>query len=146
MKLWDIRSGQCMFTLTDHSSDVYAITFQPKRPFVFSSCSRDTSIRLFSIDGMVASLKMQLLHQTALDNSKHQLLDEAANTYASKGTYKLCSQTASEMLHKVETGGYTNQFDQLLEFYDYLNFSEGQSELFSILRFISQSTAGSQVT
>ena len=61
IKMWDIRSGQCMLTLTDHNSDVYGISFHPSRPFVFSSCSRDTSIRMFCIEGMVQSLKMNFL-------------------------------------------------------------------------------------
>jgi len=62
IKMWDIRSGRCMTTIKDHNSDVYAICFNPSRPFTFASCSRDTTIRLFSIDGMISSLKMQLLH------------------------------------------------------------------------------------
>ena len=61
IKLWDIRSGHCMFTLEDHNSDVYGITIHPERPFLFGSCSRDTTLRLFNIDGIIVSLKMQLL-------------------------------------------------------------------------------------
>lgn len=61
IKLWDIRTGHCMFTITDHNADVYGITFHPERPFLFASCSRDTTIRLFLIDNIVSALKMQLL-------------------------------------------------------------------------------------
>jgi WD40 repeat protein len=53
IKIWDIRSGACMLTLTDHNSDVYGISFQERRPFVFASCSRDTTIRHFNFDGLV---------------------------------------------------------------------------------------------
>jgi WD repeat-containing protein 17 len=61
IKLWDIRSGHCMFTMVDHNSDVYGISLHPERPFLYASCSRDTTIRLFSIDGLVSALKIQLL-------------------------------------------------------------------------------------
>ena len=29
IKLWDIRSGNCIYTITDHTADVYGITFHP---------------------------------------------------------------------------------------------------------------------
>jgi WD40 repeat protein len=50
IKLWDIRSGSCIYTIADHNADVYGISFHPERPFVFVSSSRDTSIRFWSID------------------------------------------------------------------------------------------------
>lgn len=53
IKMWDIRNGNHLWTITDHCSDVYGITLHPSRPFVFSSCSRDTSIRTFTIDGFI---------------------------------------------------------------------------------------------
>lgn len=64
IKMWDIRTGNHMWTLTDHASDVYGITLHPKRPFVFSSCSRDTSIRTFIVDGFIQSLKINFLTTT----------------------------------------------------------------------------------
>lgn len=91
IKLWDIRNGNCLYTITDHNSDVYGITLHPARPFLFASCSRDTTIRLFSIDGLVSSLKMQLLHDSKIDNSKKQIFDTPQATYDQKGTYKLCA-------------------------------------------------------
>ena len=69
IKLWDIRSGHCMFTITDHNADVYGISFHPDRPFLFASCSRDTTIRLFLVDGLFSALKMQLLVDSQIDNA-----------------------------------------------------------------------------
>jgi WD40 repeat protein len=66
--MWDIRSGKQMTTIKDHNSDVYAIAFNPARPFTFASCSRDTTIRLFSIDGMISKLKMQLFFNEKLSS------------------------------------------------------------------------------
>jgi WD40 repeat protein len=61
IKMWDIRNGNHLWTLNDHCSDVYGITLHPDRPFVLSSCSRDTSIRTFIIDGFIQSLKINFL-------------------------------------------------------------------------------------
>jgi WD40 repeat protein len=70
-----------MYTITDHNADVYGITFHPQRPFLFASCSRDTTIRLFVLDGLISALKMQLLADEKVDNSNKRLFDEPKNTY-----------------------------------------------------------------
>ena len=81
IKLWDIRSGNCMFTITDHNADVYGITFHPQKPFLFASCSRDTTLRLFVVDRLISALKMQLLSTDKLDNSGNKLLDQPDAAY-----------------------------------------------------------------
>ena len=94
IKMWDIRNGNHLWTITDHCSDVYGITLHPSRPFVFSSCSRDTSIRTFIIDGFIQSLKINFLTTKDLNESQLKMVDNPENTFASKGTFKLCSPYA----------------------------------------------------
>ena len=48
IRVWDIRTGDSIYVIYDHIADVYGIMSHPKRPFVYASCSRDTSIRLWS--------------------------------------------------------------------------------------------------
>ena len=69
MKMWDIRNGNHLWTMNDHCSDVYGITVHPNRPFVFASCSRDTSIRTFTIDGFIQSLKINFLTSKTFDQN-----------------------------------------------------------------------------
>lgn len=125
-----------MYTITDHNADVYGITFHPQRPFLFASCSRDTTIRLFVLDGLISALKMQLLADEKVDNSNKRLFDEPKNTYEQKGTYKLCSQRASDIIHKTATGEYKSPMDQFLTLYDFIQFSDGQAELFGCIKAI----------
>ena len=70
-----------MFTISDHNADVYGISFHPERPFLFASCSRDTTIRLFIIDGLISALKMQLLADEKVENINKNLYDTPQNTY-----------------------------------------------------------------
>ena len=100
IKMWDIRSGNCMLTINDHCSDVYGLSFHPERPFVFSSCSRDTSIRTFCIEGMISSLKLNFLCSdiSTSHQIKGKLIDEPSNTFAKKGTYQLSSQIAHKLV------------------------------------------------
>ena len=80
IKMWDIRTGNIMLTLTDHNSDVYGISFHRERPFVFSSCSRDTSIRMFCIEGLVQSLKMNFLCRVGpIEDPDNKLIDTPEN-------------------------------------------------------------------
>lgn len=49
MKVWDTRSETCLFTSYDHHADVYGIAYHPNTPFILASCSRDNTIRFWSI-------------------------------------------------------------------------------------------------
>ena len=98
IKMWDIRNGNHLWTINDHCSDVYGITLHPNRPFVFSSCSRDTSIRTFTIDGFIQSLKINFLTSKQYDDSQLTMIDTPENTFATKGTFKLCSERAHELV------------------------------------------------
>ncbi len=137
IKLWDIRNGNCMYTITDHNSDVYGITLHPARPFLFASCSRDTTIRLFSIDGLVSSLKMQLLHDSKIDNSKNQIFDTPQATYDQKGTYKLCAQNSSKLIQRTSIQDFKSELSGLTTMYDFVQFSEGQPELLNCIEVLS---------
>lgn len=90
-----------MYTITDHNADVYGISFHPSRPFLFASCSRDTTIRLFSLDGLISVLKMQLLVEEKINNQNNRLYDDPKKTFEQRGTYKLCTLKANDLLASV---------------------------------------------
>jgi WD40 repeat protein len=130
-----------MSTIKDHNSDVYAITFNPRRPFTFASCSRDTTIRLFSIDTMIDSLKMQLLQNTKHKVSNNSIYDDPMSCFTSKeNKYKLCSEKAASMLQMSEKDAFNSPIEQFKTFYEYLNFTDGQQELFQIIDYIAHKT------
>jgi hypothetical protein len=53
------------------------------------------------------------------------------NCFTSKeNRYKLCSQKAAKKLEMSEKDAYNNPIEQFMAFYDYLNFTDGQQELF----------------
>jgi len=137
IKMWDIRSGNHLWTLTDHCSDVYGITLHPERPFVFSSCSRDTSIRTFIFDGFIQTLKINFLTAASLDSSQLALLDTPENAFAAKGVFKLCSPIAHQLVSKAQNGHFENELDQMLQLYEFFCHAEGQREFVNTLKFVS---------
>lgn len=67
IRIWDLRTRQTIHVIRDHIADVYGIVSHPKRPFLYSSCSRDTTIRLWRIEGFVHSLLLKLIFRKELD-------------------------------------------------------------------------------
>lgn len=47
--------------VVDHHADVYGVAAHPQRPFVISTASRDTTIRLWSLDKQYSKLKVRAL-------------------------------------------------------------------------------------
>ena len=135
--MWDIRNGNHLWTLTDHCSDVYGITLHPERPFVFSTCSRDTSIRTFQIDGFIQSLKINFLSSLSFDQAQLALLDSPENTFATKGTFKLCSEKARDLITRAQGGQFADELDQLVTFNEFFCLSEGQKEFFNTLKHLA---------
>lgn len=60
IRMWDLREAKCIHLANEHHADVYGIATHPERPFMYVSCSRDTSIRFWTIERLVASLQVVL--------------------------------------------------------------------------------------
>ena len=71
-----------------------------------------------------------------IEDPENRLIDTPENVYASKGTYKLCGDKAQELVNATRQGAFESEIHQLLSFYDFLTFTDGQDELFSVLNFI----------
>src|SRR4051812_3880496 len=65
IRIWDIRTEQCLHVVYDHHADVYGLVSHPQRPFVFASSSRDTSLRFW---GMDETLSAKIKIKTILNN------------------------------------------------------------------------------
>ena len=123
--MWDIRNGNNLWTINDHCSDVYGISLHPSRPFIFSSCSRDTSIRTFIIDGFIQSLKINFLATQQFEAAQLAMIDTPENTFTTKGTFKLCSERAHELVSQAQSNQFADELDQMLAFHEFFTHSEG---------------------
>jgi WD40 repeat protein len=132
IKLWDVRSGTCLFTITEHAADVYGLSFHPRRPFTFLSSSRDTTLRTWSIDHLVTTLRIQLL----LDPRSTKFHDSPDLAFTTKGEYRLSSPQAQTLIAKAKTRTFKDPIDEIYQLYTYMNLNEGQEELFAIMDII----------
>ena len=49
IRVWDVRTGDCLKTLADHCADVYGLSIHPQRPFALASSSRDATLRFWAL-------------------------------------------------------------------------------------------------
>ena len=59
IRLWCISSSSCLRVIRDHIADVYSISSHPSRPFMYVSCSRDSTIRQWELEGVFSLLRCQ---------------------------------------------------------------------------------------
>uniref|UniRef100_A0A1A7XK62 WD repeat domain 17 n=1 Tax=Iconisemion striatum TaxID=60296 RepID=A0A1A7XK62_9TELE len=63
IRVWDTRDGTCLDTVYDHGADVYGLTCHQNRPFTMASCSRDSTVRLWSLTPLISPLLLNILTQ-----------------------------------------------------------------------------------
>ena len=59
IRVWDVVSGACLRVTREHLADVYDIGTHRDRPFRAVTCSRDSTMRFWSTEGMVPSAKLR---------------------------------------------------------------------------------------
>ncbi|KAJ1389051.1 WD40-repeat-containing domain protein, partial [Ochromonadaceae sp. CCMP2298] len=74
IRLWDAFSGNCLLVVNDHVADVYSIVSHPSRPFTYISASRDTTVRVWELEGIATRLRYQAMWDGCLD----RMLDKSA--------------------------------------------------------------------
>ncbi|KAK2527574.1 Wdr17 [Columba guinea] len=67
IRVWDTRDGTCLDTVYDHGADVYGLTCHPSRPFTMASCSRDSTVRLWSLTPLINPVQINILADRCWD-------------------------------------------------------------------------------
>ena len=68
IRIWNVVSASCLQVIYDHVADVYTITSHPARPFCYVSCSRDSTLRVWEIEGLILRLRYKALLSGTLDS------------------------------------------------------------------------------
>jgi WD40 repeat protein len=48
IRIWNVPEEKCIHFTDYHNADVYGISSHPKRPFLYISTSRDTTMRVWT--------------------------------------------------------------------------------------------------
>lgn len=96
--LWDCRSLSKIKVVQAHSSHIYGISIHPDHPFLVATCSRDETVRLWSIIDLFPEIKIKsLLNKKTLDCQRLSPLE--GNTSLVK------------LVHRVKKDGTKLSFD-----------------------------------
>lgn len=68
MRIWNVISATCLQVIFDHVADIYTVTSHPARPFSYVSCSRDSTLRLWEIEGLIIRLRIKAVLNGRLDD------------------------------------------------------------------------------
>lgn len=68
MRIWNVVSATCLQVIFDHVADIYTVTSHPARPFCYVSCSRDSTLRVWEIEGLILRLRFKAILCGSLDS------------------------------------------------------------------------------
>lgn len=68
IKIWNAKQGICLQSVYGHVLDVYTVVAHPKRPFTYVSTSRDTTIRVWEMEGIFAKMRIRTILNFSLDS------------------------------------------------------------------------------
>eukprot|EP01033_Poteriospumella_lacustris_P008928 gene8927-6410_t len=57
IRVWNVNTGHCLAIIRDHNADIYSIASHPQMPFTYISCSRDNTVRLWELGGLVKVMR-----------------------------------------------------------------------------------------
>ncbi|VFV26960.1 Hypothetical predicted protein [Lynx pardinus] len=98
IKVWDTREGTCLDTVYDHGADVYGLTCHPSRPFTMASCSRDSTVRLWSLTPLIAPLPINIL----ADRSWEEIIGNIDHAVEQGTPPLLCGKVSRDIKHEIE--------------------------------------------
>jgi WD40 repeat protein len=75
IKIWNTDSGCIIGDISENYSDVYGIDFSPFHPYLFTSCSRDNSIRFFNVNTNHSTLIEIMLQATEFESNLNLFKD-----------------------------------------------------------------------
>ncbi|CAM9101486.1 unnamed protein product, partial [Ectocarpus fasciculatus] len=67
IKIWNAATGVCIQNVPGHLLDVYTVTSHPKRPFTYVSTSRDTTIRVWEMEGIFSKMRIRAMLEFSID-------------------------------------------------------------------------------
>eukprot|EP00903_Cladosiphon_okamuranus_P008010 g7728.t1 len=138
----DSGGSACIACMSDHVADVYGLSASPARPFTYTSVSRDTTLRVFNLEGIVSSIKTRAVIKTSL----HSMLANPSDSMLPAAPTALCGtasrflETQLRSLRRTDGGSSVAAFRKL---FDFFWGSDGIETFWEIMRWVVGSAAAS---
>ena len=132
IRLWDVRSAQCLYVSTEHHADIYGLATHARRPFMYVSCSRDTSLRLWSVEDFIFKLHIRAL----LDKSLGNITGPPRDRMEEMSTLALYGEGSAYTMRELQGASVVDAYRHIVTFF---SFQPGENDFFDILNSILNS-------
>lgn len=129
------RSGACIACMSDHVADVYGLSTSPSRPFTYASVSRDTTLRVFNLEGVVSSIKTRAV----IGKSLHSTLSDTTSSMLPSAPTALCgtaSRFLETQLRSLRRSEGTSSIAVFRKIFDFFWGSDGIETFWEVLRWV----------
>lgn len=132
VRVWNVASGSCLYTCTNHHADVYGIASHPSSPFSFTTCSRDTTLRQFMTDRMLApGLALEFVAAGGDPSALKISLDAVAEFSAdATSPRRLCGEASRALVARLKRLGKVERY---AAFFAFARPSPGSKDLWDIV-------------
>ncbi|CAN0515647.1 unnamed protein product, partial [Ectocarpus sp. 12 AP-2014] len=140
------RREACIAVMSDHVADVYGLSASPSRPFLYASVSRDTTIRLFSLEGVASSIRTGAV---LAGGSLSSALSDAASAMLPASPTALCgadSRLAETQLRGLRRTEGVESIAVFRKLFDYFWASDGVDTLWEMIRWVDAAAAAAAAT
>lgn len=124
----------CIAVMNDHVADVYGISAADDRPFLYASTSRDTTLRQFTLEGVVSSIKTRAV----IANSLACCLGDIKESMRPDSALSLCGQASKALQVKLREVRRDSSppFEASRRIFDFFWGSDGVNDLWEVLRWV----------
>lgn len=132
-------AGPCIAVMRDHVADVYGLSAADERPFLYTSASRDTTVRHFILEGVVSSLKTRAL----VDNSLAGCLGEAREAMHEGSPARLCGQASRALQARLHQSRHqpASTLEHPRSLFDFFGGPDGVDDFWEVMRWVAAKTS-----
>lgn len=134
-----VGEDACIGVMRDHVADVYGLSAQESRPFLYVSASRDTTLRQFTLEGVVSSLRTR----SVISNSLTGCLGKIKESMRPGCSSSLCGQASKALQAKLH--GFRREGRPPAEasrrLFEFFWGPDGVDDLWDVLRWVLAATA-----
>jgi WD40 repeat protein len=127
IRVWDCHTQKCITTVNDHHADVYGLSSHPKRPFVFGSTSRDSTIRFFSLESTFKELFIRAVTKKSLS----ELIGTPQSIFNQQATFGKISGSGSKEVNSALSLA-NSDVERFGTLYDFLSAPHDTRELWNM--------------
>ena len=135
------QAGACIAVMSDHVADVYGLSAGLERPFLYVSVSRDTTIRQFTIEGLVSSIKTRAVVGGTLAGGLGNIRDAMQRGAPTR----LCggaSKSLEAQLRCSKRREVVTSMDALRRIFNFWGGSDGMDTFWETLRWVAAASTG----